>query len=64
MIVSTLIVSAALLLAVAFSLAWLLAPSLRRQIEQPKHWFQNQARRYDQACSPTRNDRTHPDEHS
>ncbi len=48
--ITAIIIAASLGLAAAFSLAWLLMPGLRRQIENPKHWFQEQAQRYDQAC--------------
>jgi hypothetical protein len=46
-VITAVIISASLALAAAFSLAWLLVPSLRRQIEDPKHWFQDQVQRYD-----------------
>ena len=45
--ISTLIVVGALVLAAAFSLAWLLRPALRRQIEEPSHRFAAQAQQYD-----------------
>ena len=46
--ITTIIVVASLALAAAFTLAWLLKPSLREQIEAPKHLFHDQVRQYDQ----------------
>lgn len=48
--ISAIIIVGSLVLAAAFSLAWLLRPGLRREIERPKHWFQDQVRRYDRQC--------------
>lgn len=45
--ISTLIVIASVVLAAAFSLAWLVRRDLREQIERPKHEFQDQLREYD-----------------
>jgi len=45
--VTTIIVVASLALAAAFTLGWLLKPSLRAQIEAPKHFFQDRVRQYD-----------------
>ena len=45
--VTTIIVVAALALAAAFTLGWLLKPGLRAQIEAPKHFFQERVRQYD-----------------
>jgi hypothetical protein len=36
-------------LAAAFVLVWLLRPDLRAWMEQPKHRFQDAARRYDES---------------
>ena len=47
--ISTIIVVASLALAAAFTLVWLLTPSLREQIEAPKHLFHDQVRQYDQS---------------
>ena len=52
--ITTVIIAVSLALAAAFSLAWLLMPGLRRQIEDPKHWFQDRVQRYDQACHARR----------
>ncbi len=51
---STIIVVASLVLAAAFTLAWLLKPALRERIEAPKHLFQDRVREYDQDLSKTR----------
>lgn len=45
--ITTIIVVASLALAAAFTLAWLLKPALREQIEAPKHLFQERVRQYD-----------------
>lgn len=36
-------------LALAFVIAWLLRPDLRAWLEQPKHRFQGDVRRYDES---------------
>jgi hypothetical protein len=36
--------------AAIFIVAWLVKPDFRRQIEHPKHEFQDQVQRYDQQC--------------
>jgi len=51
--VTTIIVVASLALAAAFTLGWLLKPSLRAQIEAPKHFFQEQVRQYDRDLDNT-----------
>jgi hypothetical protein len=43
------IVLAAVGFALAFVLVWLLRPDVRARLEQPKHRFQDDARRYDRA---------------
>jgi hypothetical protein len=48
--ISAIVIISSVVLAVAFMLAWLLRPSLREEIERPKHWFQDQVHRYDQRC--------------
>ena len=52
--ITTLIVGASVVLAVAFTLAWLLKPRLRAQIEAPKHFFQDQLRQYDRGLEDAR----------
>jgi len=52
--ITTIIVAASLALAVAFTLAWLLKPQLRAQIEAPKHLFQAQLRQYDRGLEDAR----------
>jgi hypothetical protein len=51
---ATIIVGAFVLLAVAFTLAWLLKPGFRARIEAPKHLFQSQVRQYDRHIETTR----------
>ena len=46
--IATIIVTLSLLLAGIYTLAWLLRPGLRRQIEQPKYQFQDQVRQHDE----------------
>jgi hypothetical protein len=50
------IIIGSVVLAAAFSLAWLLEPRLRERIEAPKHWFGDQVRQYDRDCRETRED--------
>ncbi|MDH3418164.1 MAG: hypothetical protein OEM78_01725 [Gammaproteobacteria bacterium] len=52
--ITTIIVVASLALAGAFSLAWLLKPDLREQIEAPKHLFHDQVRQYDRGVQDAR----------
>jgi hypothetical protein len=59
---TTVVVAASLALGIAFCVAWLLAPSLRRRIEAPKHWFQHEAERYDRACISTHDEQGRSDE--
>ena len=51
--VTTIIVAASLALAVVFTVAWLLKPNLREQIEAPKYLFQGQVRQYDRGLEKT-----------
>lgn len=46
--IMTIIVVSSIVLAVAFTVAWLALPGLRRRIEAPKHLFTEQIRQYDQ----------------
>lgn len=52
--ISIIVIAASLALAAAYILAWLLRPGFRRDIEHPKHWFQNELRRYDQGLEGER----------
>jgi len=52
--ITTTIVLASLALAAAFTLAWLLKPGLREQIEAPKHLFHDQVRQYDRGVHDAR----------
>jgi hypothetical protein len=52
--IADVIVIGAVALAVAFSVAWLVRPALRRQIEAPKHAFERQVRQYDRVCQEAR----------
>lgn len=45
------IVISSLILAIAFAIAWITKPGLRRRIERPKHLFAEQLKRYDQENS-------------
>jgi len=55
--ISSIVIIASLVLAAAFILAWLLRPGLRQEIERPKHWFQDELRRYDQQCKGEQEER-------
>ena len=48
--ITAIIIAGSLILAAAFIGAWLWLPGLRGQLEQPKHWFQDQVRQYDRLC--------------
>ncbi len=48
--ITAFIVISSVILGLIFTLAWLLRPELRRQIESPKHNFQEQIRAYNQQC--------------
>jgi hypothetical protein len=48
--ISSIVIIASLAFAAVYVIAWLLRPGLRQQIEQPKHWFQDELARYDQQC--------------
>lgn len=48
--ISAIVIVASIVLGVAFTFAWRFRPGLRDEIERPKHWFQDQVRRYDRAC--------------
>lgn len=50
--ITDLIVSASVLLALAFVAAWAVSPGLRAWIEQPKHRFQDALADYDRQESP------------
>jgi len=52
--ISAIVIVSSLVLAIAFLAAWALRPDLREEIELPKHWFQDQLRRYDQRCQDAR----------
>ncbi|MCB1671034.1 MAG: hypothetical protein R3F41_08380 [Gammaproteobacteria bacterium] len=45
--ISTVIVLLSVAMATGFSLAYLLRPDWRQQVEEPKHCFQQQLQRYD-----------------
>lgn len=44
---TTVILVGSLLLAVGFTIAWLVNPGFRQKIERPKHLFADQVRQYD-----------------
>jgi hypothetical protein len=48
--IATIIVTLSLVLAAIFTVAWIIKPSLRRQIEEPKYGFQEQVRQYNRQC--------------
>ncbi len=45
---TTVILVGSLLLAVGFTVAWLVNPGFRQKIERPKHLFTDQVRQYDE----------------
>ena len=48
--ITAIIVIVSVVLAVAFVIAWLVKPALRRRVEDPKHLFADQVRQYDEQC--------------
>lgn len=48
--ITAMIIVFSVILAAAYFVAWLTKPDLRKQIEYPKHCFQDQLRQYDQQC--------------
>lgn len=52
--IATIIVTLSLVLAAAYTFAWLTRPNLRRQIEKPKYDFQEQVQLYNLQCSDAR----------
>ena len=47
---ANIIVFGSIAFGVAFMLVWLLRPDIREWLEQPKHRFQDETRRYDRAA--------------
>jgi hypothetical protein len=58
--ISNFIVISSIILALIFTLAWLARPSLRKRIEAPKHFFQEQLQQYNRELRDTRNSNTVP----
>lgn len=48
--ISLTIIIASIVLALIYALAFMLVPGVRRQIEQPKHCFQQRLQQYDREC--------------
>lgn len=59
--ISAFIVITSVLLTVAFGLAWLVLPHLRRKIEDPKFTFQQQLQTYNQQINETGSSADEPD---
>ena len=60
--ITAIIVISSVVLAVVFTIAWLTNPALRRQIEHPKHCFQDQVHQYNQQCHGAREMKGNSDE--
>lgn len=56
--ISTIIVTATLLMAGVFTLAYLINPELRRRVEAPKYVFLDQLTKYDQSLTEDREKRS------
>ncbi len=52
--ITAIIIFSSIALAAVFAAAWALHPAFRRQIEHPKHSFQEQVRAYDEQCGLAR----------
>jgi len=48
--ITNFIIGSSVILALAFVIAWIISPELRRRIESPKHAFQDQLERYNRHC--------------
>jgi len=55
--ISAIVIIASIVLAAAFSIAWLLLPGFRRAVERPKHSFQDQVTMYDRQCHDSAKER-------
>lgn len=60
--ITVIIVVSTVLLAAIFTFAWFTNPALRRQIEQPKHFFQDQVHQHNQQCHDARHMKGNSDE--
>ena len=60
--ITAIIVISSVVLAAVFTIAWLANPGLRRQIEHPKHCFQDQVQNYDQQCRDVSDMKRYSDE--
>ena len=56
--ITNFIVISSIVLALAFTIAWLTRPDLRRRIEGPKHSFKQQLRQHNRQCNTSREDLT------
>jgi len=54
--ITAIIVIVSIIFAIAFSLAYLVKPNLRKQIEQPKYFFHEQVQAYNQQVHDARED--------
>ena len=45
--ISVTIVIGSVVLALTYACIWCMSPRFRQQVEQPKHWFQDQLQKYD-----------------
>jgi hypothetical protein len=59
--ISATIIIASVVLALVYACVWLINPRFRQEIEQPKHWFQDQLEQYDRECQPTSATQHEPD---
>jgi len=51
--IAAFIVISSIVLAIAFTIAWIVKPGFREQIESPKYSFQDQVERYNHHCQDT-----------
>ncbi|MGD8341265.1 MAG: hypothetical protein PVH89_10805 [Gammaproteobacteria bacterium] len=59
--ISATIIIASVVLALVYGCVWCMSPEFRQQIEQPKHWFQDQLEKYDRECRQSPPTGTEPD---
>jgi hypothetical protein len=59
--ISATIIIASVVLALAYACVWCINPRFRQQIEQPKHWFQDQLEKYDRQSQQASSTEQEPD---
>ncbi len=56
--IASFIVISSIVLALVFTIAWFTQPGLRRKLEDPKYFFQQQVKKHNKWYNESRNDMT------